>query len=537
MDLKETTSKVQNFINTLRYQSFSSKLEFLRFNSYHHRRPMREVLQIYVQNPEARLLGSFNFWKNLSEESSVEFGQKSSVRLYDDRGNTTDILYDLAQTTLKHDANLELLPFRVEMSSELLFNTLAYIADDSFTLDDYTSEQYFEESLAKINKFVEPHRAGLSKFTDEEIDVALNITRYNLFEEFGVYLSEEIEYSSIETAVTNDISKFSHDRFLPVYSLANNISQALTSRVQENYKEVQVQLDEIKENQKNLNDQLEGLAVDIDFSTPSSEPLDTELTQEVETTESTVQIEEDSLSEAEIELIREREITRVLKRGSGVEHGKFRIAYGYSSTLSKTERANLLKDEYGLGGHASPDDYYMSLFDAKGIELSSRTLNDEILYSWSEIADRVDLLINSNEYFSNDEVKGYEEWLEQISTPDVEEEIQELDPLDDFTTMLMDGEDERTVKVDGTDTYTFKITDSEDGKQITFEMYHEETSERKYLKYENNGFISNTFDDEFTDYGLNNPILLEQLQFRLEENNARKQNQSTEIEDTQEISL
>lgn len=537
MDLKETTSKVQNFINTLRYQSFSSKLDFLRFNSYHHRRSMREVLQIYVQNPEARLLGSFNFWKNFSEESSVEFGQKSSVRLYDERGHTIDVLYDLAQTTLKHDANLKHLPFRKEMSSELLFNTLAYIADDSFTLDDYTSEQYFEESLVKISKFVEPHRAGLLKFTDEEIDVALNITRYNLFEEFGLYLSEEIDYSSIETAVTNDISKFSHDRFLPVYSLANNISQALTSRVQENYKEVQVQLDEIKENQKNLNEQMEELAVDIDFSTPSSEPLHIEREQEVESSEETPQIEEDNLSEAEIERIREREITRVLKRGSGFEDGKFRIAYGYGSTLSKTDRRNLLKAEYGIGGHASPDDYYISTFNGKGIELSSRTLNDEVLYSWSEIADRVDLLINSNEYFNNDEAKRYEEWSEQISTPDVEEEIQELDPLDDFTTMLMAGEDERTVKVDGTDSYTFKITDSEGGKQITFEMYNEETSERKYLQYEDNGFINNTFDDEFTDYGLKNPILLEQLQIRLEENNARKQNQSTEIEDTQEISL
>lgn len=424
MDLKETTSKVQNFINTLRYQSFGSKLEFLRFNSYHHSRPMSEVLQIYVQNPEARLLGSFDFWKNLSDESSVEFGQKSSVRLYDERGKTKEVLYDLAQTTLKHDADLTLLPLRTEITSELLFNTLASLSGDSFTLDDYTSDKYFEESLTKINKFFEPFRQGLSKFTNEEIDTALEIARYNLFEEFGIYLSEEIEYRTIENKVTNSISKFSHDRFLPVYSLANNISKELTHQVQNKYEDVQIELNEIKENQQHFNNQMEELNVDIDFSSPSKEVIQTENIKTVETSGSTPQIEEDSLSEADIEVIREREITRELKRGSGIAEGKFRISYGFTSKLSKSERAKLLKDEYGIGGHASPEDYYMSMFNGKGIELSSRTLNDEVLYSWAEIADRIDLLINSNEYFINDEEKQYKEWIEENTVPTSSQEIQ-----------------------------------------------------------------------------------------------------------------
>lgn len=662
MDLKETTAKVQNFINTLRYQSFGSKLEFLRFNSYHHGHPMSEVLQIYVQNPEARLLGSFDFWKNLSDESSVEFGQKSSVRLYDERGKTKEVLYDLAQTTLKHDADLTLLPLRTEISSELLFNTLASLSGDSFTLDDYTSDKYFEESLTKINKFFEPFRQGLSKFTNEEIDTALEIARYNLFEEFGIYLSEEIEYSTIENKVTNSISKFSHDRFLPVYSLANNISKELTHQVQNKYEDVQIELNEIKENQQHFNNQMEELNVDIDFSSPSKEVIQTENIKTVETSESTPQIEEDSLSEADIEVIREREITRELKRGSGIAEGKFRISYGFTSTLSKSERVKLLKDEYGIGGHASPEDYYMSLFNGKGIELSSRTLNDEVLYSWSEIADRVDILINSNEYFSNDEAKRYEEWLEKNVTPtseieaeelaplpaneeglltldkeflesvitryelsdnfiikqddystdlvkqnlwgdevvlsldgeldvsgavddltgindfdkkirqfylefknqDQEKEIEkpidtlkqetsnlalfnkpfedweerdELDPMEDFMGMLMSGEDELTVIVDGTDVCHYKISDSEDGQQVIFEMTHDKSPDTRYLVYENGKFIKNTFGDDIPDSRLVNPIGLEDLEQRLEENKFKQQNQNFESEQTQEISL
>ncbi|WP_285046921.1 SNF2-related protein [Lactococcus petauri] len=267
MDLKETTKRVQEYIETLKYKSFANKLEFLRFNSYHHHRPMSEVLQIFVQNPEARLLGSFDFWKDFSEESSVEFGQKSSVRIFDKQGKTKEVLYDLAQTTLKGDADLSLIPFREPvLSSELLFNTLVSLSGGSLTLDDYTSDKYFEESLAEIERFFEPYRESLTKFTKEEVDAALEVVRYNLYEEFGVYLSEEFDYSSIENSVTNTLQHFSHDRFLPVFSLANNISKELTNQVKEKYQEVELQLTEIKQDQQKFNEQMEELDIEVDFS-------------------------------------------------------------------------------------------------------------------------------------------------------------------------------------------------------------------------------------------------------------------------------
>lgn len=267
MDLKETTKRVQKYIETLKYKSFANKLEFLRFNSYHHHRPMSEVLQIFVQNPEARLLGSFDFWKDFSEESSVEFGQKSSVRIFDKQGKTKEVLYDLEQTTLKGDADLSLIPFREPvLSSELLFNTLVSLSGGSLTLDDYTSDKYFEESLAEIERFFEPYRESLTKFTKEEVDAALEVVRYNLYEEFGVYLSEEFDYSSIENSVTNTLQHFSHDRFLPVFSLANNISKELTNQVKEKYQEVELQLTEIKQDQQKFNEQMEELDIEVDFS-------------------------------------------------------------------------------------------------------------------------------------------------------------------------------------------------------------------------------------------------------------------------------
>ena len=267
MDLKETTKRVQEYIETLKYKSFAYKLEFLRFNSYHHHRPMSEVLQIFVQNPEARLLGSFDFWKDFSEESSVEFGQKSSVRIFDKQGKAKEVLYDLAQTTLKGDADLSLIPFREPvLSSELLFNTLVSLSGGSLTLDDYTSDKYFEESLAEIERFFKPYRESLTKFTKEEVDAALEVVRYNLYEEFGVYLSEEFDYSSIENSVTNTLQHFSHDRFLPVFSLANNISKELTNQVKEKYQEVELQLTEIKQDQQKFNEQMEELDIEVDFS-------------------------------------------------------------------------------------------------------------------------------------------------------------------------------------------------------------------------------------------------------------------------------
>lgn len=775
MDLKETTKRVQEYIETLKYKSFANKLEFLRFNSYHHHRPMSEVLQIFVQNPEARLLGSFDFWKDFSEESSVEFGQKSSVRIFDKQGKTKEVLYDLEQTTLKGDADLSLIPFREPvLSSELLFNTLVSLSGGSLTLDDYTSDKYFEESLAEIERFFEPYRESLTKFTKEEVDAALEVVRYNLYEEFGVYLSEEFDYSSIENSVTNTLQHFSHDRFLPVFSLANNISKELTNQVKEKYQEVELQLTEIKQDQQKFNEQMEELDIEVDFSAKEKvekvkentlgssgildklekaasdqgfylwtrnenwtgdpeddeglqflfdeglyeahayefktvEELDewldneevfivdglgnhttfVELNQFVQQDEQKILEFENNMSNTiydfvardsdifeqvmpepfgdiavdvssnrdkitvsrvdteskelytwfemekstglilsqdssfttmyesiKIEIFthlkREYDIAFTLKESKyelkqkenvkadfpykvgdvlshrwiddsqKAHHQIFRIA-----RLADEKTGQILLDEVeskngqpykksgkvgngvlAVSGYEIASDkeraIFEEVFDGKVPAISTEDIDKNtpavIQVNWNEGSDNDNFkFLNQNHDGEDisleilkamiyDEVqleKGQTEQAKVPTTDDVSlleqfpnaEERDELDPMEDFMVMLMSGEDELTIIVDDKDVYHYKISDSKDGQQIIFEMRQDKSTDTRYLVYENDKFIKNTFGDDIPDSRLINPIGLEDLEQRLEENKLKLQNQPEVSQQAQEISL
>ncbi|ETD05749.1 hypothetical protein N568_0101350 [Lactococcus garvieae TRF1] len=117
------------------------------------------------------------------------------------------------------------------------------------------------------------------------------------------------------------------------------------------------------------------------------------------------------------------------------------------------------------------------------------------------------------------------------------EERDELDPMEDFMGMLMSGEDELTIIVDDKDVYHHKISDSKDGQQIIFEMRQDKSSDTRYLVYENGKFIKNTFGDDIPDSRLINPIGLDDLEQRLEENKLKLQNQAEVSQQAQEISL
>ncbi|WP_285016974.1 SNF2-related protein [Lactococcus garvieae] len=747
MDLKETTKRVQKYIETLKYKSFANKLEFLRFNSYHHHRPMSEVLQIFVQNPEARLLGSFDFWKDFSEESSVEFGQKSSVRIFDKQGKTKEVLYDLAQTTLKGDADLSLIPFREPvLSSELLFNTLVSLSGGSLTLDDYTSDKYFEESLAEIERFFEPYRESLTKFTKEEVDAALEVVRYNLYEEFGVYLSEEFDYSSIENSVTNTLQHFSHDRFLPVFSLANNISKELTNQVKEKYQEVELQLTEIKQDQQKFNEQMEELDIEVDFSAKekvekvkentlgssgildklekaasdqgfylwtrnenwTGDPEDDEGLQflfdeglyeahayEFKTVEELdewldneevlivdglgnhttfvelnqfVQQEEQKILEFEnnmsntiydfvardsdlfeqvmhepfgdiaVDIASNRDkitISRVdtetkelytwfeMEKSTGIVLSQDK-SFANISESQKRELLSHLKREYDAKfvrtnniseptpkiethiqdseanfpykvgevdkntpaaiqvnwNETSGNDNFKFLNQSHdgediSLEMLKAMIYDEVqlennpetgYYKVSTTLDRIDIGdgFESNKELYQDIARGnnleidvqtYYDSIalekrrtEQVKVPTTDdvslleqfpkaEERDELDPMEDFMAMLMSGEDELTIIVDDKDAYHHKISDSKDGQQIIFEMRQDKSTDTRYLVYENGKFIKNTFGDDIPDSRLINPIGLEDLEQRLEENKLKLQNQTEVSQQAQEISL
>ena len=51
-------------------------------------------------------------------------------------------------------------------------------------------------------------------------------------------------------------------------------------------------------------------------------------------------------------VLSEEDIDLVLRRGSGYENGKIRIAAMYAGNPSPKEALEFLKNEYGIGGHS-----------------------------------------------------------------------------------------------------------------------------------------------------------------------------------------
>ncbi|EMF0426808.1 hypothetical protein IL095_002759 [Enterococcus hirae] len=125
----------------------------------------------------------------------------------------------------------------------------------------------------------------------------------------------------------------------------------------------------------------------------------------------------------------EEELNNILRRESGVEGGKIRIYHLYQRTLSKKERASFLKDEYGWSG--STLDIQGSSFSmmdccpSKGITVIKKINNEdyERVMKWSEVEERIGLLIRQNEYLTEEELKLVQSKKEES----VKEELSQMD--------------------------------------------------------------------------------------------------------------
>ncbi|HFH8271356.1 TPA: helicase-related protein [Streptococcus agalactiae] len=98
--------------------------------------------------------------------------------------------------------------------------------------------------------------------------------------------------------------------------------------------------------------------------------------------------------------ITEDEVLATLSRGSGIDKGKERITKFFKENHTLQEKANFLKDEYGIGGssHAvsgamGSDEWH----DAKGLKLQKKDCSDVFL-TWSSVAKHIDELLSKNLY-------------------------------------------------------------------------------------------------------------------------------------------
>lgn len=101
--------------------------------------------------------------------------------------------------------------------------------------------------------------------------------------------------------------------------------------------------------------------------------------------------------------ITEDEVLESLSRGSGVDRGKERITKFFKENHTLQEKANFLKDEYGIGGHShavsgamGSDEWH----DAKGLKLQKNDCNDVFL-TWTSVAKHIDDLFSKNLYLED----------------------------------------------------------------------------------------------------------------------------------------
>ena len=116
--------------------------------------------------------------------------------------------------------------------------------------------------------------------------------------------------------------------------------------------------------------------------------------------------------------ITEDEVLESLSRGSGIDKGKERITKFFKENHTLQEKANFLKDEYGIGGssHAvsgamGSDEWH----DAKGLKLQKKDCSDVFL-TWSSVAKHIDELLSKNLYLEEKKIESNSE-IEESKAP------------------------------------------------------------------------------------------------------------------------
>ena len=131
------------------------------------------------------------------------------------------------------------------------------------------------------------------------------------------------------------------------------------------------------------------------------------------------------------------EIDHTLTRGSGFEHGSFRIYDFYHQEHTLKEAADFLKNEYGTGGtsHAlAGSDRSFKDYDAKGIKLrkgSIMTPDAEVLLSWNIVAKRIEKLMKEDRYLSAEDKVKYAKYKQKQEEKALQQAKEELGTVAD----------------------------------------------------------------------------------------------------------
>lgn len=124
-------------------------------------------------------------------------------------------------------------------------------------------------------------------------------------------------------------------------------------------------------------------------------------------------------------------INRIIQSGTGFTHGKQRVYHLFTKyNFTNAEKAVFLKEEYGIGGkswdfHNADEDHGMIESSSKGLSISVwRNKNEYFGYDnsktipWTEFSKKIELLIATNKYMSDEDMKEYRQMDENDILPE-----------------------------------------------------------------------------------------------------------------------
>lgn len=113
----------------------------------------------------------------------------------------------------------------------------------------------------------------------------------------------------------------------------------------------------------------------------------------------------------------------VLRSGSGIQHGKFRIYSYFLQGHSRREQEEFLKEEYGMGGRSPilSGTGISEEHSAKGLKLSRGYQEGapQLLLKWSQAAKRIEELIAADRYMTAKELEYLPEYEKHILTREI----------------------------------------------------------------------------------------------------------------------
>lgn len=255
--------RAMEFRSSFSLLSREEQLKFLRFNAYHFRRPFSEVLQIYVQDPEATQIGDMNYWKTqadgyagLADEKAIQIVQ----------GKEVINLFDIRQTILKRVPQIE----EGSISDALFYNILEDMVGEELSLEIPQANQFLEDCKAAIQRFLTPYLGQLKQhqLSQEEEPLTFELVRYNIFEQFGIFAEENGEvYDALEASLLDQMTTLKDpERLTLIFSVADNLSKGVIFNVEQNYKQVETRIQELKATGVKLQSDLIAEDVAIDFN-------------------------------------------------------------------------------------------------------------------------------------------------------------------------------------------------------------------------------------------------------------------------------